>query len=71
VVGVTDSGTESGVCYAKSPLTGNWYRVTEWEKRGDGKIVAEKKEEVDRSDVPDEWVEATEEKMSEVDADAE
>jgi hypothetical protein len=61
-----DSRNESGVCYAKSPITGNWYRVTEWEYRGDSKIVAERKEQVDKSEVPEEWVTATEKQMEQV-----
>jgi len=66
---MSDSENQSGVCYAKSPVTGNWYRVTEWEDRGDGKIVAEQKQQVDKDDVPEEWVAATEERMSQVMAD--
>jgi len=57
---------KSDVCYAKSPVTGNWYRVTEWDSRGDGKIVSESKEKVDKSEVPGEWVTATEKRMERV-----
>jgi len=42
--------------YAKSPMTGDYYRVTEYEDLGDGKIQAREKEQVDREDVPDEWL---------------
>ena len=51
--------------YAKSPLTGQWYRVTEWHEAGPGgKIVSNSKEEVDREEVPDEWVKAVENNMA-------
>ncbi|NUB91180.1 hypothetical protein HT576_09120 [Haloterrigena sp. SYSU A121-1] len=43
------------VRYGKSPLTGNWYRVTEWEEV-DGhpeRIIADEKVEVDESEVPE------------------
>lgn len=43
--------------YAKSPMTGNYYRVREWDDLGDGKIKAREKEKVDREDVPGEWLE--------------
>jgi len=46
--------------YAKSPLTGSWYRVSEWEDRGGGKILAKSKEEVSRDEVPQEWIERIE-----------
>lgn len=49
--------SESGERYAKSPLTGNYYRVTKWKDLGGGKIQAQQKEQVDREDVPDEWLE--------------
>jgi hypothetical protein len=51
---------EQGERYAKSPLTGNFYRVTAWVDRGDGKITAVTKEEVERTEVPDEWLEGIE-----------
>lgn len=38
--------------YGKSPVTGQWYRVTEWEDVGDGKMVAKSKEPVDEDEVP-------------------
>jgi len=41
-----------GERYAKSPITGEWYRVTKWEDRGDGQIRALEKEPVDESEVP-------------------
>jgi hypothetical protein len=45
--------------YARSPMTDTWYRVTEYEERGEnGQIVAKQKEEVDREDVPEEWQKA-------------
>jgi ribosomal protein L37E len=47
--------------YARSPLTGKWYRVSDWDELEDGKIVAKSKEEVDREDVPEHWAEAIEE----------
>lgn len=51
------TSAETGERYAKSPLTGNYYRVTEWVDHGDGKIQAKDKELVDREDVPDDWLE--------------
>lgn len=44
--------------YALSELTDNWYRVSEWESLGDGKIQAKKKVRVDSSEVPDAWKDA-------------
>lgn len=45
--------------YARSPVTGNWYRVTDYEKAGeDGRIVANEKEEVPREEVPEDWQDA-------------
>lgn len=54
-----DGGTER---YAYSQLTDTWYIVHDWEDLGDGKLRAKSKEEVDRSDVPQEWIEATDER---------
>lgn len=51
---------ETGERYAQSPITGDYYRVTQWVDHGDGKIQARQKEEVDRSDVPKQWLEALE-----------
>jgi len=48
--------TETGIRYAKSPTTGNYYRVTEWVDHGDGKITAREKHEVDRDEVPQVWL---------------
>lgn len=44
--------------YAKSPLTGEYYRVSDYDDLGDGKIVCHEKEVVDRDEVPDRWLEA-------------
>ena len=46
--------------YAYSELSGEWYRVTEWDNLGDGKIVAKSKESVPKVAVPDAWVESIE-----------
>jgi len=46
--------------YARSPLTGNWYRLDEYEDLGDGKFRAKEKTEIDREDVPQQWLDATE-----------
>ncbi len=43
-----------GVRYSKSPITDQWYRLTRWEKRGDGKQRAIEKEPVDESTVEEE-----------------
>lgn len=48
--------------FGYSRLTDTWYRVTDWKDLGDGKIQAKSKEEVDRSDVPREWIEAVNER---------
>lgn len=45
--------------YAYSLLTDTWYRVSEWEDLGDGKIQAKGKVEVPREEVPQEWLDAT------------
>lgn len=49
---------QHGERYAQSPVSGDYYRVTAWEDRGEGKIVSHHKEEVERSDVPEQWLEA-------------
>lgn len=46
--------------YAKSPLTGHFYRVERWEDKGDGKIQAKEKTKVDREEVPDDWLQRLE-----------
>lgn len=48
--------------YAYSRLTDTWYIVHDWKDLGDGKIQAKSKEQVDREDVPKEWIEATDER---------
>jgi hypothetical protein len=52
---------EEGIRYAKSPITGNYYRVTKWIDLGDGKIKARDKHEVDRDEVPQVWLDAIDE----------
>jgi hypothetical protein len=56
----------TGVCeaangdrFAYSRLTDTWYRVTEYEDHGDGKLTAKSKTIIDRSEVPDECLAAT------------
>jgi len=39
---------KTGERYAKSELTGQWYRVTAWVERGETKIVAVEKDEVEK-----------------------
>jgi len=59
---VTDTtDTEHGERYGFSRMTGTWYRITEWEERDGEHIVARQKEEVVREDVPQEWLDATDE----------
>jgi len=48
---------ELNVRYAASPLTEQLYRVTDWEPRGAGGIVAKQKEAVEPSEVPSAWLE--------------
>lgn len=40
-----------GERYSKSPISDQWYRLTRWEKRGDGKQRAVEKKPVDESTV--------------------
>jgi len=53
------AGTENGypvfegVRYGRSPMTGNWYRMSRWEDRGDGHVRAIQKEEIDESEAPE------------------
>ncbi len=54
---------EEDLRYSKSYLGNQWYKVTEWQEIGEpenGKqrIVAEEKEPVDKSEVPDHILEA-------------
>ena len=51
------SDVQTGERYAKSPLTGNYYRVTRWVRLEGDKIQAKQKEEIERSEVPEKWLE--------------
>lgn len=51
---------EHGIRYAKSPMTGTYYRVTAWVDHGDGKIQAREKHEVGKDEVPQVWLEEIE-----------
>lgn len=51
---------ETGERYAKSSMIGDFYRVTKWVDLGEGTIQARQKEEVDRENVPYEWLETLE-----------
>ena len=58
---MTDNGesaenVETGIRYAKSPVSDTYYRVTEWVDCGEGKIEARKKHEVDDDEVPEVWL---------------
>lgn len=48
--------------YAYSWVTDTWYRVPKYDDLGDGKIQAKSKEEVPRDDVPQAWLNATDER---------
>lgn len=48
---------DGGDRFAKSPATGTYYRVSEWEDLGDGYIRATSKTPVPREDVPEDWLE--------------
>lgn len=48
--------------FAYSLMTDTWYRVTEWDELADGQIQAKEKEEVDRSAVPEDVLDATTER---------
>lgn len=48
--------------YGRGAVTGQWYRVTEYEDLGDGKLIAKSKQEVDRDEVPQHVLNATEER---------
>jgi hypothetical protein len=48
-------GTEP-VLYARSPITGEYYKLYEWDHRGGGKVIAEAKEPVERGEVPEFWL---------------
>lgn len=65
----TNADNDSTDRYGYSQLTDTWYRVTDWDDLGDGKIQAKSKEEVDREDVPQEWVDATEKRLGRADTD--
>lgn len=51
----TDNGHPvfEGVRYGYSKLTGNWYRMSKWQDRGDGRVRAIRKEEIDESEAPE------------------
>jgi len=61
VIEICTRGSETGERYAYSEVTNTWYRVTEWDGLGDGKIQAKEKEPVDRDEVPQDVLEATDE----------
>lgn len=48
--------------YAYSMMTDTWYRVSDYEDLGGDQILAKSKEEVDREDVPQAWIEAVDER---------
>lgn len=48
---------QRGERYAKSELTGNYYRVHAWVEHEGDKITALDKERVERNNVPKEWLE--------------
>jgi hypothetical protein len=61
------SDTHSGEIdhrYGYSRLTDTWYRVDDWEVHNEekGQIVAKSKNEVDRDDVPQHWINGVEER---------
>ena len=49
--------------YGYSKMTDTWYRVDEWDwhDKEKGQIRAREKTEVDREEVPQHWIDATEE----------
>lgn len=59
--------TESGEKYMRSPLTGQWYKVTKWEnvEGKPGRHIAKEKKLVDPEEVPDKIREELEEVTSE------
>jgi len=56
-----DTSTDVTERYGYSKLTDTWYLLHDWEDLGDGKLRAKSKEEVPREEVPQEWLEATDE----------
>ncbi|TKX54685.1 hypothetical protein, partial [Halorubrum sp. SP9] len=52
-----ENDIHDGERYARSPLTDAYYRVTRWERIDEEKIRAIGKTEVEREDVPSEWLE--------------
>lgn len=52
----------TGERFAYSLMTDKWYRVTDWDELDDGQIKAKDKEEVDRSEVPQDVLDATKER---------
>ena len=48
---------EIGVRYSYSPLSDTYYWVDEWEERGEGRIIAKTKTEIEPDEVPDGWME--------------
>lgn len=48
--------------YGYSKITDTWYRLDDWEDLGDGKVRAKGKTEVPREEVPQEWLDATDER---------
>lgn len=53
------STANDGYRYGYSQMTDTWYRVTDWEYAGDGKIVAKSKTKVPKEEVPADWLTAT------------
>lgn len=45
------------VIYARSPMTEQYYKVFEWDYAGEGRYVAQDKTAVERSEVPEFWLE--------------
>lgn len=42
---------KTGERIMRSPIDGTWYRVTKWRDKGDGKVQAIAKEELDEDEI--------------------
>jgi hypothetical protein len=59
--------TDDNQRYGYSKLTDTWYILHDWERLEGEKVVAKSKEEVPREEVPQKWIDATDERPVDTD----
>lgn len=63
---MSQQGTKDEI-YAFSKISGRWYRVDEWERLDDERIIAESETEVSVEEVPQKRIDSVADKIEEWD----